>query len=469
MASAVWSSIMKSMFRCLLTILSFATVSQFCTSFIMAQAGAIAPAGVLIDADGVLRMQMNPDPTGKLTQQRVAAARAAMDPKLAKQSKLRKVSLTRLEAAMQARLDNGQKPTEDMLNLAGLTRVKFVFFLPESNEIVLAGPSEAFAPDALGYARGLETGAPTLQLEDLAVALRAFMGPQGKDAPLVSVSIDPTPEGLKNMQQFLNQLGSRATPNQTDYITKGLKESLGLQTVRLTGVPATTHMAKVLLEADYRMKLIGIGLEKPPVKMQSWVDRATSGAVARNALQRWYFVPDYQCVRVSDDDQAMELVGDGVKLLGSDELVKADGSRANSTTVDLASKGFTTDFTKNYAAIAKVSPVFGQMRNAIDLLVAAAFIKDKGYAEKAGWKMETLLDEKKYSVETLNVPKQVETAVAAIWKGNRLATPIGGGVHIEPSQALMTSNMLTDKDGKLAAERKQIDVKQLPANQWWWD
>ncbi len=79
--------------------------------------------------------------------------------------------------------------------------------------------------------------------------------------------------------------------------------------------------------------------------------------------------------------------------------------------------------------------------------------------------METLLDEKKYSVETLNVPKQVETAVAAIWKGNRLATPIGGGVHIEPHQALMTSNMLTDKDGKLAAERKQIDVKQLPANQ----
>ncbi len=214
------------------------------------------------------------------------------------------------------------------------------------------------------------------------------MGPQGKDAPLVSVSIDPTPEGLKNMQQFLNQLGSRATPNQTDFITKGLKESLGLQTVRLTGVPASTHMAKVLLEADYRMKLIGIGLEKPPVKMQSWVDRATTGAVARNALQRWYFVPDYQCVRVSDDDQAMELVGDGVKLLGSDELVKADGSRANSTTVDLASKGFTTEFTKNYAAIAKASPVFGQMRNAIDLLVAAAFIKDKGYAEKlAGrWK-----------------------------------------------------------------------------------
>ncbi len=51
---------MKSMFRCLLTILSFAAVSHFCTSMIMAQAGAIAPAGVLIDADGVLRMQMNP-------------------------------------------------------------------------------------------------------------------------------------------------------------------------------------------------------------------------------------------------------------------------------------------------------------------------------------------------------------------------------------------------------------------------
>ena len=51
------------------------------------------------------------------------------------------------------------------------------------------------------------------------------------------------------------------------------------------------------------------------------MDRAKPAQVSRNALQRWYFVPDYQCVRVSEDNLAMELVGDGVKLVGEDELV----------------------------------------------------------------------------------------------------------------------------------------------------
>ena len=59
-----------------------------------------------------------------------------------------------------------------------------------------------------------------------------------------------------------------------------------------------------MVEADYRMKLIGIGLEKPPVKLVSYVDRAKPSDVSRNAMQRWFFVPDYKCVRESDDKLA---------------------------------------------------------------------------------------------------------------------------------------------------------------------
>ncbi|MGC4003585.1 MAG: hypothetical protein QM811_10815 [Pirellulales bacterium] len=186
-------------------------------------------------------------------------------------------------------------------------------------------------------------------------------------------------------------------------------------------------------------------------------------------MQRWFFVPDYQCVRVADDGQAMELVGDGVKLMSADEMVNSDGSRAKAGNVDMASKGFTTDFTKNYAAIAKGSPVFWQMRNDIDLLVVSAFLKENKFPNKAGWDMSLFLDEKAYSVENLNVPKQVETAVAAIWKGQRLATPIGGGVRIEAADALKTENLLQDKDGKVAAKRGDNDLTKLRPDQWWWD
>ena len=427
--------------------------------------------GVIVDADGVLRTQMTPDPNGALARQRIAAARSSLDPKLAKKSPLRKISLNRLEAAVKSRTDMGMKPTEDMANMAGMTRIQYVFFYPETNDIVLAGPAEAYGADVAGRVRGLESGQATLNLDDMVVALRAFFGEKGREAPLVSVSIDPTKEGLAQMQQFLVKTGSRATPNDTEFIVKGLKESLGLQTVRLTGIPGSSHFAQVLVEADYRMKLLGIGLEPPPanVKMASWASRANPTAISRNALQRWYFVPDYQCVRVAEDELAMQLVGDGVKLVSADELVNADGTRSKNATVDLASKGFTSDFTKNYAGLANGIPVYWQLRNGIDMLVAAAFIKEHKYADKAGWKMDTFLNEKEYAVETLNVPKQVETAVAAFWKGNRLATPIGGGVHIEPAEALKSTNLLEDKGGKVKAKHDELNLQSLAKDQWWWD
>jgi len=134
--------------------------------------------------------------------------------------------------------------------------------------------------------------------------------------PVIRCSIDPTKEGLANLQQFLTRVGGGATPDQTGFIVDGLRKSLGLQNVTIGGVPADTHFAKVLVEADYRMKLIGIGLERTSVKMKSYVDFASPTSVARNAMQRWYFVPDYECVRVSEDELAMELVGNSVKLIG---------------------------------------------------------------------------------------------------------------------------------------------------------
>ena len=142
------------------------------------------------------------------------------------------------------------------------------------------------------------------------------------------------------MQEFLRRIGSTATPNDTQFIVDGLQTSLGLQTVSVNGVSPKTHFALVLVEADYRMKLIGIGLEKPPVRMISYVDRASPAAVSRNAMQRWFFTPDYECVRTGDEGMAMELVGDGVKLVGENELVSSGGQRHAAGKADRASQAF---------------------------------------------------------------------------------------------------------------------------------
>jgi type II secretory pathway component PulJ len=94
----------------------------------------------------------------------------------------------------------------EMVAMAGLTRLQYVFFYPESGDIVLAGPAEGFGSDSVGRIMGVETRQPCLQLDDVIVALRTF-GPGRQKSGAISVSIDPTEEGLARMQQTLNQLG----------------------------------------------------------------------------------------------------------------------------------------------------------------------------------------------------------------------------------------------------------------------
>ena len=426
-----------------------------------------ALAGVAIDAKGVVTRQYVNDPTGQGNRQRAAAALASLSRDVAKFSRLRKVSLTRLEQAIRTA---GGAPTDEMRYLAGLLRVRYVFFYPDSHDIVIAGPAEGWMDDITGRIVGLTTHRPVVQLQDLIVALRAF--PPGKNGvAMIGCSIDPTQEGLARMQAFLRTNRSSYMVGQEQMVAQlmmeKLPEALGMQVVSVIGVSPKTHFAQVLVEADYRMKLIGIGIERPPVKMVAFVDKVNPSQVSRNALFRWYFVPDYKCVRVTEDKQAMELVGDGVKLVGEDEMVNAGGQRKQvSSRSNMASAAFATSFTEKYSALAERSPVYAELRNLVDLAVAAAFIQDQGYYGKAGWDLGLLANEQGLAIETYNAPRQVEATVAAIMKGHRLMTPIGGGVHIEPRSALRSENLLDDEKGKLDQARNAVT---LPAGRWWWD
>jgi len=423
-------------------------------------------AGVAIDAEGVLRTKVVAD-AGLSAQQRKAAV-DALPGDLRKPVPLRKVALSRLEAAAAARGDRGLP--DDVAKLAGLTRVQYVFIYPADGdrpgEIVIAGPAEPWVTDATGRVVGAETGSPTLLLEDLATALRSFAPGRPQDR-LVGCSIDPTKEGLAKMQDYLRSVGKVNPKGGADQIVAGMREALGPQTVTVQGVPAGSHFAQVLVEADYRMKLIGIGLERPPVKMPVWVELATAGAVAANALQRWYFVPDYECVRVSEDDLAIELVGRGVKLCGADEVVKPDGTRLSASRADQASRTFTEAFTQKYAEIAARNPVYAQLRNMIDLVVVAAYLQEHDAYGKAGWGAETLRDESCCAVETLTPPTRAETAIHAVWRANRLLTPIGGGVVVQPRRAVQAPNLLSDEEG--AVQAAHAAAKDLPAEGWYWD
>jgi len=422
-------------------------------------------AGVEIDATGVLRTQRL---DLQLTNQRLAASRRLAGAGAMEPSELRKVSLNRLEKAVAAALAAGEQPSEEMLSLAGLTRIQYVFFYPETNDVVLAGPAQGAFRDPMGRFLGAQTGEPIVQLEDVVTALRAY-SPGVPPTRTISVSIDPTPEGLQRMQRYLNSLGGTVRPGQERAIAATLQQNMGLQNVTLKGVPFTTNFARVLVEADYRMKLIGIGLERLPFPFASFTDRSSPAQGSANAMQRWFFIPNYEGVSVSDDGLAMRLNDRGVKLVGESEMVDSTGKRSAAGRVNRASQAFCADFTKLYDRIAMMLPVYAELRNLIDVSIAAAYIQQQDFYGQAGWDLATFGDESQFAVQNRVAPQQVETAVNAVWKGGSLLTPIGGGINLQPRQALTSERLLVEADGQSDAVKQLAAPTGIDPLRWWWD
>ena len=162
-------------------------------------AGGGGQAGITVDARGVLR-RLSRDRSGQLKRKRYKLAQRSLGTVARKWSPLRVVSLNRLEAAIKERRKNGLRVTDMQLCLGGLTRLQYVFFLPDSNDIAIAGPAEPYYQDVEGEIRGMKSDRPVLLLQDLAIALRAF-APSQAPTGIVGCSIDPTQEGLASYNQ----------------------------------------------------------------------------------------------------------------------------------------------------------------------------------------------------------------------------------------------------------------------------
>lgn len=422
--------------------------------------------GVAVDPEGVLKWRSAADPTGELRARRLAEARVALPADVARKSKLRKISLVKLEAALAESVRKGFGADEEMKHLAGLQKVEYIFVYPERGDIVIAGPAEGWFNDLAGRPVGVTTADPVVLLEDLIVALRAFP-PGTKHDVALGCSIDPTKEGLTRLEAFQKTVPAFIPQSRRAEVAMkvatGARSALGPANIRVFGINSDTHFAKVLVEADYRMKLVGMGVEPPPVKMITFLGALTS---ARHAtLQRWWFTPKYDCVRMSEDKLAAQLIGQGVQLNSEDMRFGPQGFEPGPPMkANKASDMFTTSFTRNYGKISQASPVYGQMRNAIDLSIAAAFLRQQRYGD-FDWKLGVFADEDQYPVRVHPEPKTVDCVVNALWKGSRLFSP-AGGVSIHPELALEEDNLIADDKRSVATAREAIDPD---AAHWWWD
>ena len=113
-----------------------------------------AVGGVSIDAGGVLDAVH-----GSSRDNCRAAAMVPADGEMARASSLR-ISLRRLEAALEQGREKNQPLPLEMHFLAGLQRIRYVFAYPEAKDIVLAGEAEGWLLNDAGEVVGQTTDSP---------------------------------------------------------------------------------------------------------------------------------------------------------------------------------------------------------------------------------------------------------------------------------------------------------------------
>ncbi len=421
--------------------------------------------GITIDARGIVAPGFTADHSSKLDKKRrQTLAKKSLADDINQVSECRKVSLVALEQAIAQSLDKGEKLGDDLRCLAGLQRVDYLFVDVDTKDLILAGPADGFAPDAAGRMRGLDSGRPTLLLDDLIVAWRYAM-----KSSQVGCSIDPRPANLAALQQYLAQNSSPANASVVEGRYKKMAEVLGMHDVRVEGVPGDSHFGRTLVEADYRMKRISLGLENPGVKgLVSHLSMLKGGG---NAIQRWWFVPLYDGLYCTEDRLAFQLVGQRAQLLSQNELSNSSGERSTAATTRLTTEAWAKLFTEKFPQIADESPVFAELQNLIDWCVLVALIDRERLVEKVGWTPGILADAEKLPHEAGPVPKEVPAMVnIKRASGSSIVGLIAGGVTIRPGRMVRADSFKTDPALRLDSQRTEALPKDRPtAQRWWWD
>jgi hypothetical protein len=419
--------------------------------------------GIKIDASGVVSLAIASDASGTLDKKRrELVAKKNLNADLNQAVELRYVSLVEWERAIEQQLAQQKSISDEVFYLAGLQQITDIFVLPETGDLVIAGPAEGFAPDAVGRMIGVNSGRPVLRLDDFVVALRTLV-----QSRQIGCSIDPVPERLAELQRFIKQ-GGPATADVVEARFKKMDDILGMQTVRVDGVPAETHFGVVLVEADYRMKRISMGLENPGVKgLKSHLAMLGAGG---NTMQRWWFVPLYDAIYRSEDGLAFRFAGQRLQLLAEEELADADGNRFAAASTRISTKAFAKQFTEKFPELAAKSPIFGELQNLTDWAVLVALIHREKLAERIGWKMASLLDERRLTIPEFNAPKQVPSSVNYKRAGAMIVGLVGGGVSIVPNQILNKSLTPATESLRLDSVREaSATTARSELHRWWWD
>jgi hypothetical protein len=393
--------------------------------------------------------------------------------------RLRRVWLRLLVNQVEQNLRAGKKLTDQERYFAGLTGVRYLYVDEEHGDLILEGPAEdKWRVREDGIVAGEESGEPLLQLDDFAVAWRNAVGSN----PPPSVSLEHRDESIQRIQEFI-----RATPQpktaaaRADYLRR-MQEAWGPQDADTGGVPTNTRFNKVMLDADWEMKRISLGLSDPGVeKFPTYVDLAfedwrrrlrAEGLNARRPEggSRFWFFPAYKEFAHSEKRDAVEIPGEPVELLTETHFQNIAQGRQIAQEPSAAAKEFVEAFTKHFTAVARKNPLFAELHNLFDWVAVTRLIRLLDAPRRIGWDLGYLA--KEYAITELQVPATMPGQVALrhaevkVAQGTAsLVFPARGGVAIDVQPSIASARWRTDP--VLSARSCVVRTARPPRTHYW--
>lgn len=300
----------------------------------------------------------------------------------------RAVSLRRLSEAMKA-----GKPAR----LEGLTRLDGFILDKENQDVILWGLSERNQPE--------------LHLPDLVVALRAAHGRYYEKRDGVTyivnplISIDPD----LNVYRELDKIAVRDPARKAKHAAICARP----QTVRVEGMPHNSRVAKVLVEADYRMKMVSQGdvilpIASPfpgtyTVRLREWRNRIDRGAdLGPGHKTRYWFEPGRFSYQYSEEADTVFL--DTAQVVLRDEDQRSNTNIASGK-VDPISREFACAWTARMEDTYRAEPIWRDMHNIFRLFAVSRIIADRKAFREVAFAQDMLLD--RYELPVVPVPKSL--------------------------------------------------------------
>ena len=438
------------------------------------------PAGVFVDAASVIASVSN---NLQPNQHQRIGLTTAKD--VNNSSKLRTVSLNRIEDVISEAAAANRPLTDELKNLAGLYRIDYVFIDAENDDVLISGPAGRWRTDTSGLVVNVESGVPALQLDDLVVCLVNAFAEGGR----FGCTIVPKPESLKAAQRFLATTTKMGTGRKW---RESLRAAVGKQNVVVHGVAPDSGVAKTIVAADYLMKKIGMGLAPTVDQCPSYFDRveADPAAAKDQTLIRWWFTMAYDALVKDANNRIFQVNGNSIKVLSENELLDQQGQRVHTGASDDATAGFAEDFSKHIEVLSEKHPIFASLKNVFDLALVANIVKKHDVENRARWAQRFSAVSDDSSLNSLqrtryvSVSHQHDEEVDSIMnfetfnfktggkRFRRTMVGVSGGVEFDFNR-LLRNLQITEQSQSLFPQVLRGGVSRQPlekqAIQWWWD